>query len=190
MVYLDISPMCDRSLHLELWTGHRGMHPHRELSEQSQTQAPYPTLIYCKGRMEGMEGMNGMGFQVPMGPQGQRGDTGATVPQGPPGPRSGGVVYTRWGKTSCPNVSGTELVYAGRAGGTYHTHKGGAANYFCIPDDPDHLCYGPRVQGNSYVYGVEYEMRSGQPFFLFSTTMRSLCCVLCFNEGGSHNDPS
>ena len=64
--------------------------------------------------MEGMEGMNGMGFQVPMGPQGQRGDTGATVPQGPPGPRSGGVVYTRWGKTSCKNVSGTQLVYVGR----------------------------------------------------------------------------
>ena len=35
----------------------------------------------------------------PHGPQGQKGDQGVA---GPPRPRSGGVVYTRWGKSSCP----------------------------------------------------------------------------------------
>ena len=90
----------------------------------------------------------------PCGLQGQKGDQGVA---GPPGPRNGGVIYTRWGKSSCPNVSSTTLVYAGRAGGTYYTHKGGAANYLCMPDDPDYLSYTPGVQGWSYVYGAEYE---------------------------------
>ena len=62
----------------------------------------------------------------PPGPQGQPGARGATGPQGPvgpAGPRSGGVTYTRWGKSSCPNVAGTELVYSGRAGGShYHSY--------------------------------------------------------------------
>jgi len=74
---------------------------------------------------------------------------------------SGGVVYTRWGKTSCPTVSGTELVYAGRAGGTWFQSKGGAANYLCMPDDPDYFRYSPGVQGYSYVYGAEYQSHHG-----------------------------
>ena len=35
---------------------------------------------------------------------GPQGTVGAT------GPRSGGVTYTRWGKNTCPNVTGTELI--------------------------------------------------------------------------------
>ena len=61
----------------------------------------------------------------PPGPQGQPGARGATGPQGsvgPAGSRSGGVTYTRWGKSSCPNISGTELMYTGRAGGTYYSY--------------------------------------------------------------------
>ena len=88
------------------------------------------------------------------------------------------MVYTRWGKTSCPNVSGTELVYAGRAGGTYYNHKGGAANYLCMPDDPDYLHYQPGVQTTSYVYGVEYEIRSGQPFY--AVHEHNVPCAVCY----------
>jgi len=109
---------------------------------------------------------------------GQRGEAGATGPQGPPGPRSGGVVYTRWGKTSCPNVSETELVYAGRAGGTYHQHKGGAANYLCMPGNPDYLRYRPRVQGYSYVYGVEYDSFPGEP--LSAVFNHNVPCAVCY----------
>ena len=49
------------------------------------------------------------------GPQGPAGPPG---PVGPPGPRSGGAIYTRWGKSSCPQVAGTELVYSGITGGS------------------------------------------------------------------------
>ena len=73
------------------------------------------------------------------------------------------------------------LVYAGRAGGTWWNHKGGAANYLCMPDDPDYLRYQPEVQGYSYVYGVEYQTGDDglDHSQLFSnTTFPVLCAML------------
>ena len=172
---VDISPICDHYSQLELWTGHRGVHPLGTKWIVS-TLVPYPTLRYCEGGIDGRDGLDGM--PGPRGQQGQRGDTGTTGPQGPPGPRSGGVVYTRWGKTSCPNVSGTELVYAGRAGGTYFNHKGGAVNYLCMPDDPDYLHYQSGVQGYSYVHGAEYQTYSGQPLSAFHD--HNVPCAVCY----------
>ena len=64
-------------------------------------------------------------------------------------------MYTRWGKDSCPN--GAELLYAGRAGGTRWSHTGGAANYICMPSDPEYSDYQPGVQGYSPVTWIEYE---------------------------------
>ena len=88
------------------------------------------------------------------------------------------MVYTRWGKTSCPNVSGTELVYAGRAGGTLYTSKGGAANYLCMPGDPDYLRYSSGVQSNNHVYGAEYEAYPGQP--LSAVYQHNVPCAVCY----------
>ena len=100
------------------------------------------------------------GRQGGTGNKGDRGDTGLTGPQGERGPQGplaiGGAVYVRWGRTVCPSDQGTELVYSGRAGGSRWSHKGGGANYLCLPDDPDHLQYTSGVQGQSYLYGVEY----------------------------------
>ena len=77
---------------------------------------------------------------------------------GTPGPRTGGVTYVRWGKSSCPNVTGTELVYAGRAGGSFFTKPGGASNYLCMPDEPQYtLSHIPGSQSYSEIHGVEYE---------------------------------
>ena len=100
------------------------------------------------------------GASGPQGPTGQKGEQGVA---GPPGPRNGGVVYTRWGKTSCK--TGTELVYAGRAGGSLWNHTGGGVNYLCMPNDPDYLQYTPGVQGASYVYGAEYPTDYGPVLF-------------------------
>ena len=66
------------------------------------------------------------------GPQGMKGDTG---PQGLPGPRSGGVTYVRWGRTTCPDTEGTEVVYTGRAAGSHYSSSGGS-NYQCLTADP------------------------------------------------------
>ena len=71
---------------------------------------PYIEVLRGRDGRDGRDGVPG-----PRGPQGQRGEQGLS---GPPGPRNGGAVYIRWGKIICPNVNGTELVYAGRAGGS------------------------------------------------------------------------
>ena len=118
------------------------------------------------------------GFPGPAGPAGQRGPIGQPGPsglpgspglrgelghpgpqgaQGPPGRMSGGVTYTRWGKSTCPDQPGTELVYAGYTGGTHSRQNGGGANHLCMPPDPEYSKYMPGVQGESYVHGAEYD---------------------------------
>ena len=68
------------------------------------------------------------------------------------------MVYTRWGRTTCPTTSGTQLVYAGKAAGNFYHESGGAADYLCLPDDPDYVRYTNGVQGRrAYLYGAEYE---------------------------------
>ncbi len=83
--------------------------------------------------LRGRDGLPGRdGVQGPPRPQGKDGS------QGPPGPQSGGATYTRWGKSTCPKLEGTELVYSGIAGGTSHDKRGGGALH----------AQGPRVQQN------------------------------------------
>ena len=99
------------------------------------------------------------------GPSGPPGPSGASGTVGPPGPAAScGQIYIHWGRTTCPSGQSTELVYAGRAGGSWHGEKGGATNYLCMPNDPNYLLYASGIQGRNYVYGVEYDPTSGQPF--------------------------
>ena len=112
----------------------------------------------------------------PPGPQGQPGARGATGPQEPvgsAGPRSGGVTYMRWGKSSCPNITGTELVYTGRAGGSFFSLKGGAANYLCMPLDPE---YTLPDQGTTT---MSTEQSMNHLFQELIITMFPVLCVLC-----------
>ena len=46
---------------------------------------------------------------------------------------SSGSIYTQWGRSSCPDVNGTELVYSGRVAGSQY-----GTDYMCMPDDPEH----------------------------------------------------
>ena len=96
------------------------------------------------------------GLRGPRGTQGEKGDVG---PPGPPGSVDGsGSTYIRWGNSSCPNITGTELIYSGRAGGIAHHHAGGGSNYLCMPMVPEYtLPFTPGVRDHSYVYGTEYE---------------------------------
>ena len=104
-----------------------------------------------------------------------RGDTGL---RGPPGPPTGGVTYTRWGRTTCPTTQGTQLLYAGRAGGTHYAHKGGAANYLCMPNNPDHLLYQSGVGAPSQVAGTEYWFKSMPS--LSSFNHNNVPCAVCY----------
>ena len=91
-----------------------------------------------------------------MGATGQQGTPGLRGPPGSPAPSMGGVTYNRWGNSNCR--SGVERVYPGRTGVTFSSHRGGAANYLCMPNDPQYtLPFEYGVRGHSYVYGTEYE---------------------------------
>ena len=52
-----------------------------------------------------------------------------------------GLYEVRW--TICPNTLDTQLVYAGKAGGTFYNQERNGANYLCMPLDPDYVlpCY-------------------------------------------------
>ena len=152
----------------------------RSLDARNDSEASCFNVEMLRGRdgrdgESGRDGRDGLpGAQGPPGPkgepgpasgppgtQGQPGARGAAGPKGdvgPAGPRSGGVIYTRWGNSSCPTTVGTELVYSGRVGGSHYLHKGGAANYLCMPLDPEYtLRHRAGVNGHNYVYGTEYE---------------------------------
>ena len=100
---------------------------------------------------QGLAGISGpqgdVGGKGESGEKGNRGVQGLTGPQGP-SPSSGGL-YTRWGRTSCPDVDGTETVYSGRAGGSQY-----GTNFVCMPNDPEYSS--SSSVGTHEMYGVEY----------------------------------
>ena len=132
--------------------------------------------------LTGVQGPTGnLGPRGLVGPKGNRGYPGLAGPQGPQGAKgaqTGGAVYVRWGRTSCPIGQGTELVYYGTAGGTRNSHSGGAANIICMPRNPDHLSYRSGQQGYSYVYGIRLNGAGSQP--LSRAYNYYLPCAVCY----------
>lgn len=105
------------------------------------------------------------------------------------GPRSGGVVYTRWGKSSCPSTAGTQQVYVGRAGGGVFIHMVVVVQTISVCQKI--LNTGPTIiqvsRDTATLYGIEYE----EP--LSSTTRSSddAVCVVCFiSTRDNPDDPS
>ncbi len=97
------------------------------------------------------------GPQGPRGLPGVKGEAGLRGNTGTPGPKSGGVVYTRWGNSTCPNMPGTEQIYNGIVGGSLYS-LGGAANHLCLPLDPEYtLPFRSGIQGSTHIFGAEYE---------------------------------
>ena len=102
------------------------------------------------------------------------------------GPATGGVVYTRWGRTTCPSTSGTQLLYAGRAAGSYYNQKGGGANYLCLPEQPQYSNYTAGIQGGrSLLYGAEYQTGSPHPTDtgpFHSVAQHNVPCAVCYTS--------
>ncbi len=99
------------------------------------------------------------GPQGPRGLPGVKGEAGPRGNTGTPGPKSGGVVYTRWGNSTCSNVPGTERIYNGIVGGSHYTHSGGAANHLCLSLDPEYtLPFQSGIQGYMHIY-MELNMK-------------------------------
>ena len=95
---------------------------------------------------------------------------------------TGGTTYIRWGRTVCPNETGTELVYNGIAAGSLYTDVGGGANYICMPDEDDVEYHDEATTANlnlARVYAAEYRMRDGQALdhLLDYTVLCTVCAV-------------
>ena len=100
---------------------------------------------------------------------------------GPPGPTTGGVVYTRWGRTTCPSTAGTQLLYAGRAAGSSYSETGGGANYLCLPEQPQYSTYTAGTQvGRAFLYGAEYETAGNSDGPLSSVHNHNVPCAVCY----------
>ena len=122
-------------------------------TDSDEGHPPYIELLQGRDGRDGRDGAAG-----PRGLPGMTGEKGDTGTKGEPGPSTGGVTYIRWGRTTCPDTPGTELVYSGRAAGTHFNTQGGTSDYLCLPDNPQYLTYRPGVQGHSPIHGAEYEI--------------------------------
>ena len=122
----------------------------------------------------GINGSDGL-----TGPQGIRGLPG---PTGPPGSSatSSGTTYVRWGRTVCPSITGTNLVYDGLAAGTFYTAEGGGADFLCAArgEDAEYLPEATtRNLNHAVLYSVEYQSESGQA--LADLYQHNAPCAVC-----------
>ena len=123
---------------------------------------------------EGRDGHDGVqGAKGDVGLRGDKGDQGLTGPKGEP---AGGLVYVRWGHDSCPST-GAQLVYSGRAAGSWWGHKGGGSNPQCLPLDPNYLRTQPGKQDNTFIYGAEYQWTDP---FVSNTHNADVPCAVCY----------
>ena len=146
------------------------------------TDTPYIQILQGRDGRDGIQGLPGPagipGRDGTNGKDGMKGNKGEPGPQGPPGPRNGGVVFTRWGRTTCPTTNDTEILYKGKAAGSHYNQFGGGANYICLPNEPEFLSYTPGISDSqSYIYGTEYQTQAGP---LSPLKDHNVPCVVCY----------
>ena len=130
-----------------------------------------------RGR-DGRDGVPGRdGVKGERGDKGEKGEKGETGPVGQAGPKSGGVVYTRWGRKSCP--TGAQLLYEGITGGSYWNHPGGGANYVCLPKVPQYMSTNVPNE-YSEMYGTEYEIVDYNIFP--GKHQHNVPCAVCYSS--------
>nr|XP_034307207.1 uncharacterized protein LOC105338948 [Crassostrea gigas] len=66
---------------------------------------------------------------------------------------SAGGIFVRWGRKDCPG-NNTELIYSGFAGGSWYDHTGAAAEFVCLPRDPDLTT----KFKTTFMHGSEYDI--------------------------------
>ena len=146
-----------------------------ETSQDKRCIYPTPNVTTNTPYIEILQGRDGI--QSPPGPPGtpgrngtngkdaNKGDKKEPGPQGPPGPRNRGVVFTRWGHTTCPITNDTGFLYKGKAAGSSWDKTGGGASYICLPDKPEFLSYTPSISSDqSYIHRAEYYVNNNGPY--------------------------
>ena len=96
------------------------------------------------------------------------------------GPQAGGVVYTRWGRTVCPQ--GATLVYAGRAAGAKYNTKGGTSDTLCMPETPQYLSTDTTATAVANLRGVEYDPLGTSSTPLNHVLHANIPCAVCHTD--------
>ena len=126
----------------------------------------------------GITGPRGeQGMKGNKGDPGIQGSIGLPGPQGLPPPTSGGETYVRWGRTTCPTITGTTLVYSGWAAGSHYSHSGSGSNYLCLTKTPEYLSYSSTTNNLGLLYGAKYHARTNQPYYAVHD--QDVPCAVC-----------
>ena len=92
------------------------------------------------------------------------------------------MVYTHWGRPTCPNTQGTELVYEGRTVGS-RWDQAGSSNYLCLHNSLQLLHYIPGLQGaRAYLHGTRYLTNDHPPAF-GQIHYKEVPCTVCYSSG-------
>ena len=97
-----------------------------------------------------------------------------------PGPQAGGAVYSRWGRTVCPQ--GSTLVYAGRAAGTKYNVKGGTSDTLCMPETPQYLSTDTTANHAALLRGVEFETHGTTSPPFRNLLEADMSCAVCHTD--------
>ncbi len=127
----------------------------------------------------GTPGTNGRdGRDGEPGTEGAQGPPGPSGPTGAPGLNGGGLTYVRWGRTNCPTVQGTELVYDGLTAGSWLQHTGGGANYICAVKDAKYYSGATTAnRGWASLFAAEYRIAGDQA--LGQLDFENIPCAVC-----------
>ena len=100
---------------------------------------------------------------------------------GPAGPAgTGGVSYTCWGRKTCPETEGTELVYEGTTVGSA-LEEAGSTDYLCLHSQPQFLRTTAGQQDTrGKLYSTEYEPFDSAPDFT-SVNRHDVPCSVCYS---------
>ena len=86
------------------------------------------------------------------------------------------MVYTRWGRTICPNTTGSVLLYDGIMAASTYGKTGGGANYLCLPHKPQYIKF-ITPQYSSSISATEYDDSS-----LGSLDSHDAPCAVCYSS--------
>ncbi|XP_045215042.2 short-chain collagen C4-like [Mercenaria mercenaria] len=96
----------------------------------------------------------------------------------------GTAVFTRWGRTRCPNTSTT--LYSGYTAGSPYDDYGGTSSVLCLPANPR---YGKFKSGysQSFLHGAEYDSSNQALEAIFGKTIQNndMPCAVCEVTGRS-----
>ena len=86
-------------------------------------------------------------------------------------------MYVRWGHDQCPSTA--QLVYSGRAGGSYYQNSGGGSNPQCLPLDPNFLTDISETQARALMYGAEYQTGANSNTHIRRSHDHDVPCAVC-----------